>query len=81
MEFTLSMSAFSIKEWTMLHKKIDAYESLGFSFSDNWYANPNIIKINIDTLEDLENLQRVVWDELIIDFVNMSIEIYNSYRE
>ena len=81
MEFTLSMSAFRIKEWTMLHKKIDAYESLWFSFCDNWYADPKTIKINIDTLEDLENLQRVVWDELIVDFVNMSIEIYNSYRE
>lgn len=81
MEFTLSMSAFSVKEWTLLSKKIDAYESLWFSFCDKWFLNSRSVKINIDTLEDLENLQRVVWDELIVDFVNMSIEIYNSYRE
>ncbi len=74
------MSQFGIDQWTKLYKKKEVYEKLWFSFDDRWYHydNPNI---EINTLDELKELQDKVGDELIIDFRNMNIEIYNSYRE
>ena len=37
--------------------------------------------LEIDSLEELSILQRENEYEIIVDFVNMSIEIYSDYRE
>jgi hypothetical protein len=74
------MSAFWTKEGTTLYKKKELYEKLWFSFDDRWWVEVTP-RIEINTIDELKELQDNVDDELIIDFNNMNIEIYNAYRE
>ena len=54
---------------------------------EGYYGKHEVSTIEINTLEDLENLQKDVVESLIIDFSNENphhepfIEIYDGYRE
>lgn len=58
---------------------IVAMEFRIFRTSDRFTRKENTIEIN--TLEDLQELYKTVYDPLIIDFLDESIEIYDDYRE
>lgn len=54
---------------------------------EGYYGKHEVSTIEINSLEDLENLQKDVVESLIIDFSNENphhepfIEIYDGYRE
>ena len=54
---------------------------------EGYYGKHDVSTIEINSLEDLENLQKDVVESLIIDFSNENphhepfIEIYDGYRE
>lgn len=86
MEWTLSTSGnfYSVEDAKKLEKlgfkfeKDDSFPNQSRYMIDDYETNN---KITINNLEDLEQLQKTIDSQLIINFENKTIEIYDDYRE